>query len=176
MERRAGDQVTDWLGFTSTRGVDRAQVWAGDRGQRLLGMERSTGFRERAVISLHRGVYAVGAGDLAGALRAFAYALHFVQESTAAEAVRRLSLRWLSFVTSQFVVSDELVTLLVNLVPRGDLGQLLEDLMWSAALSADRPSFERAVGAQRGRGALRQRSARLVPLAAGDAGRFVTLL
>ena len=176
MQRRAGVQVTDWLGFTSTRSVDRAQVWSGDRGQRLLGMERNTGFRERAVISLHRGVYAVGAGDLGGALRAFAYALHFVQESTAAEAVRRLSLRWLSFVTSQFVVSDELVTLLVTLVPRGDLGRLLEDLMWSAALSADKPSFERTVGAQRGRGALRQRSARLVPLAAGDVGRFVTLL
>lgn len=174
VDRQAGDELTTWIAFTGTTAAARAEIWSGARGQRLLALERSTGFRERSSVALRRGVDAVGAGALADALRAFAYALHFAEESVNGEEVRRLSLRWLSFVASRFEVTDELVTMLVEVVPRGDLAKILEDLIWDAALSADRDSFDRTVRAHRGRGALRGRAERLEPLADGDAGRFLT--
>lgn len=176
IDQHQGEALTAWLGLTASTSPSRTSIWAGARGQSLLGLQRSTGFRERSVIALHRGVQAVGAGDLASALRSFAYALHYVSDSTQAEAVRRLSLRWLSFVVSQYEVTDELVTLLVTLVPRTDLARILEDLMWTAALNADRPSFDRAVRAHQGRGALLGRSARLAPLASGDLEQFMAQL
>jgi hypothetical protein len=86
--------------------------------------------------------------------------------------VQRLSRRWLSYVASQFEVTDELLATLRQLVPARDYAVLLEDLMWRSALRADRTSFERGVRNQQGRGALERRAELLQPLAEGDVGRF----
>lgn len=174
MDDGDGKELNAWIAFMGTTEATKRLIWSGDRGQRLLGLQAKTGFRERSSIALHRGVDAVGSGFLPEALRAFAYALHFANESKDAEQIRRLSLRWLSFVARSFEVSHELLTMLVALVPRGDLSQVLEDLAWEAALSADLASFDRTVAAYRGRGALRRRIHQLRPLAQGDGGAFFT--
>lgn len=172
----AGKELGMWIAYAGDEEPAKAQIWSGARGKALLGLERSTGFRERSAIALHRGVDYLGSGALADALRSFAYGLHYASESTYAEQTRRLSLRWLSYVASRFEVTDELVAMLVALVPRADLAHVLEDLLWTAALSADAPSFDRIIRAHRGRGALVRRAARLRPLADGDVGRFLTAL
>ncbi len=173
-EDRNGKELAAWIAFAGTSPAAKQAIWSGARGQRLLGLEKDTGFRERATIALHRGVDGVGSGRLPDALRSFAYALHFASESKDGEQIRRLSLRWLSFVARSFEVDHELLTMLVTLVPRGDLSKVLEDLSWQAALSADLTSFDRTVAAYRGRGALRRRVSQLRPLAQGNIGKFVT--
>lgn len=170
LERREGREVEAWIAHA---GDDRASIYRGERGRRLLALDEETGFRERAVIALHRGVDAVAEGRLPDGLRAFAYALHHARDSRDPAGVRRLGLRWLSYIASRYQVTETLLATLVELVPRADLSRVLEDLVWDAALAADGPSFRRAVAAHQGRGALRRRIARLVPLANGDAGAFV---
>ncbi|MEQ9498572.1 MAG: hypothetical protein RIT81_16975 [Deltaproteobacteria bacterium] len=167
-------EVGAWIAFTGDSDTAKASIWSGERGRRLLALDPKTGFRERAAIALHRGVDAVGKGDLPEALRSLAYTLKYADESTQSEAVRRLGLRWMSFVAGRFSVSDALMTMLVELVPRGDLSQVLEGLIWDAAMSSDLESFDRTVKAHRGRGALALRIERLRPLAEGDVGAFLT--
>lgn len=174
--RKDGAELASWLAYTGTTAAAREKIWSGARGKRLLGLDKKTGFEERAAIALHRGVDAVGRGGLPDALRSFAYALHYAPDSSASEDVRRLGLRWMSYVASRFEVNDELITTLVTLVPRGDLAQILETLIWQAAFSADAASFDRTVNAYRSRGALRRRVQRLDPLARGDLGSFLTAL
>ncbi|MFT4623605.1 MAG: hypothetical protein ACI8PZ_002261 [Myxococcota bacterium] len=168
-----GAGVQDWIGH---RGMDPARqepIWSGERGQRLLALDRDSGFRERGVVALHRGVRHLEHGDLPGALRSFAYALGAASESAAGDEVYSLSLRWLSYVASQYEVSDTLLITLQELVPRQEYGLLLEDLMWSAALRADVESFRRGQRNQLGRGALVRRIALLDPLAVGDITGFI---
>jgi len=174
--RKSGQELRAWIAWLSEDESAWPLVWSGDRGKALLGLERDTEFRERSAIALHRGVDFLGSGQLDQALRSFAYALHHADESTSSESIRGLSLRWLSYVASRFEVTDELVTMLVALVPRADLGQILEDLLWTAAFSADAASFDRILGAHRGRGAMRRRAARLRSLADGDTGKFLTAM
>ncbi len=167
-------EVGAWIAFTGTTAAAKESIWSGDRGRRLLAIDPATGFRERAALALHRGVEAVGAGRLPDALRSFAYALRYADESSDSEGVRRLGLRWMSFVAGRFKVTEPLMTMLVELVPRGDLARVLEGLIWDAALAADLESFDRTVAAHRGRGALSLRIERLRPLAGGDVGAFLT--
>jgi hypothetical protein len=150
----------------------RQAIWGGARGERLLSLDDASGFRERSVIALHRGVQLLEAGDLQGALRSFAFALDKSNESREAAAVQALSLRWLSFVAAQFSIDDELLTLLQALTPPLEYAMILEDLVWHAAFHADRTSFDRAVRHQVGRSALVQRIDLLRPLSRGDVARF----
>jgi len=150
----------------------RRDIWAGSRGQQLLALERETGFRERSVIALQRGVDDLERGEQSGALRSLAFALQHAPESRYADTVVSLSRRWLSYVASRYEISDELLITLQQLVPRRDYGIILEDLMWRAAFHADGESFERGLHNQAGRGALERRLALLRPLAKGELGRF----
>lgn len=168
--RGEGEDVERWI---SHRGVAddpdaNAVIWGGERGARLLALERDTGFRERAVIALHRGVHELARGDRDSALRSLAYALQHAPDSRASDTVASLSRRWLSYVASQYEISDALLITLQELVPRRDYGVILEDLMWRSAFHADAESFERGLRNQAGRGALERRLALLNPLAAGD--------
>jgi len=174
VQRGQGGEVEKWIAHRgdSDQASARAAVWSGSRGQRLLALDRESGFRERAVIALHRGVHDLERGELPGALRSMAYALQHAPESRAAADVRSLSRRWLSYVASQFEITDELLITLRELVPRRDYGIILEDLMWRAAFHADQASFERGIRNQVGRGALERRLVLLRPLASGDVGRF----
>lgn len=174
MMRDDTSEVSAWIAFTGTTAADQASIWSSERGRRLLAVDPATGFSERAALALHRGVDALGAGHLPDALRSFAYALKYANESSDSEGVRRLGLRWMSYVAGRFKVTDSLMTMLVELVPRGDLARVLEGLIWDAAMAADLDSFERTVAAHRGRGALSLRIERLRPLAGGDVGTFLT--
>ncbi len=167
-----GEQVEKWIAHRHPDLEDQEIIWRGDRGHGLMALDRDSGFRERSVIALHRGVSLLEGGDLPGALRSFAYSLQFAPESRVAEDVQSLSLRWLSYVASQFEITDELLITLQQLVPRRDYAVILEDLMWSAAFHADAASFERGVRYQSGHGALERRVALLQPLANGDVGGF----
>ena len=172
---RRGAEVQSWIAYATTSGVQaRGAVWSGERGARLLSLDPESGFNERAVIALHRGVHALSAGQLADSLRALAHALRWADESREAEVTRTLARRWLSFVASQFRVTDALFAMLQSVVPRGDYAAVLEDQLWHAALNADAESFERCLAHQVGRGALKQRAEVLRPLARGDAGAFAT--
>jgi hypothetical protein len=174
IERGEGEDVERWIAHRAA-GDDpavRRAIWEGERGARLLALERESGFRERAVIALHRGVQQLERGDLTSALRSMAFALQHASDSRASESVVSLSRRWLSYVTSQFEITDELLVTLQELVPRRDYGLILEDLMWRAAFHADGGSFDRGLRNQAGRGALERRLALLRPLAGGDVGRF----
>ena len=90
----------------------REPIWAGERGARLLALDQDAGFRERGVIALHRGLHHLQTGDLPESLRSLAYALEYAPESREAQTVESLSLRWLSYVSSRFEITDELMMLL----------------------------------------------------------------
>jgi len=171
-----GAEVEKWVARVGSARdpSSRAPIWSGDRGQGLLALDRESGFRERGVIALHRGVSHLETGELPEALRAMAYALQHAPESRDSEAVAGLSRRWLSYVAGQFELSDDLLVTLQVLVPRRDYAVLLEDLMWRAAFLADAESFERGLRNQLGRGALERRLSLLQPLATGDVGLFAT--
>jgi len=173
IEEGRGADVEKWIA-RRTDGSSLEVIWGGSRGKRLMALDGETGFRERAVIALHRGVNHLERGDLPGSLRSLAYALRHAPDSEAEEEVHNLSFRWLSYVASQFEITDELLLTLQQLVPRREYGLLLEDLMWGSALRADRASFERGVRNQVGRGALTRRIDLLDPLSRGDVGRFAT--
>ncbi len=167
-----GEEIERWIAHRGTAGGEARDIWDGVRGERLLALERDSGFQERSVIALHRGVHALEQGQLPRALRAFAFALMHAEDSRAADTTRSLSRRWLSYVAAQFETSDELLITLQELVPRRDYGVILEDLMWRAAFHADATSFERGVRNQAGRGALERRLRLLEPLSRGDLGSF----
>lgn len=170
----AGDQVEAWIARSVAPDdpTTRAVVWGGPRGQRLLALDPASGFDDRAVIALHRGVHHLERGELPDALRSVAYALQHAPESRASDDLQALSRRWMSYIAAQFEITDELLITLQELVPRRDYAIILEDLMWGAAFHADRASFERGVHNQLGRGALQRRAELLQPLADGDVGRF----
>lgn len=149
-------------------------VWDGVRGERLLNLDDESGFNERSVIALHRGVDQLEAGDLEGALRSMAFSLKTAPESSTADAVTSLGLRWLSYIAAQFELTDELLAVLKQTVPRREYTIILEDLEWTAAFHTDQISFDRGLRNQLGRGALGRRLELLVPLARGDLGKFGT--
>ena len=173
IEARRGAEVESWIAHLgATDDATRALVWDGDRGRRLLALDRESGFRGRAVVALHRGVAELSAGRLPDALRSLAHAVKWAEGARAGEAVRNLSRRWLSFVASRFRVTDELFAMLRSVVPRADYSAVLEDQLWHAALRADAASFDRCVRYQVGRGALVRRAQLLRPLAHGDPTTF----
>lgn len=165
-----GAEVEKWI--ARYQGAPEV-IWGEDRGRRLLALDAESGFQERSVIALHRGVRYLERGALSDALRSLAYAMQHAPESRSAEDVQNLSRRWLTYVSAQFEISDELLVTLRALVSRRDYSILLEDLMWRAALRADQRSFNRGIQGQIGRGALERRAALLTPLASGNVGRFL---
>ncbi|MCB9521791.1 MAG: hypothetical protein H6702_00245 [Myxococcales bacterium] len=173
LAQRQGAELMGWLAHATGDDVAaREAVWAGERGERLQALDPASGFTERGVIALHRGVAHLEAGDLPSALRAFAHALSWAESSKDAEGVRALARRWLSFVAAKFQVDDELLAMLAAVVPRGDFAPVLEDQIWQAAFSADAASFARCLKHQPPQGALAQRAELLAPLAAGELGAF----
>jgi hypothetical protein len=175
-----GEQVDAWIARLSGTDVGpdaREAVWEGDRGARLLTLDRESGFQERGVIALYRGVDQLQRGDLPGALRSLAFALAESGNSKAADDTRRLSLRWLSYTAAQFSSTSELLVTLKELVPALDYAIILEDLMGRAALRADRESFVGGLATRPwgsgGRAALDRRVALLEPLSRGDLAGFV---
>ncbi|NCG20615.1 MAG: hypothetical protein GWP91_16520, partial [Rhodobacterales bacterium] len=172
IDQEDGEGVGKWIAHRGDDLREQRAIWDGERGQRLMALDGETGFGERGVIALHRGVNQLEIGDLPSALRSMAYALQLAPESRDSEDVQRLSLRWLSYVASQFEITDELLITLQELIPRRDYAVILEDLMWGAAFRSDKASFERGRRHQSGHGALERRIAMLHPLAKGDVGRF----
>ncbi|MBX5484296.1 MAG: hypothetical protein IRZ16_20945 [Myxococcaceae bacterium] len=178
VDRKEGEEVEKWIGFFEAANAPerRAFITSGARGERLLGLTPEDGFRERAVIAMHRGVAFLEAGQLPKALRSFAFVLHHAGESRDAETVAALARRWLSYVLSRFETSDEVLATLQALVPRQELNGVLEDLLWRAAVRADRASFDRVASKVNHGGALDQRLLRLQLLAAGAPGKLATAL
>jgi len=173
-----GEELTAWIGNVeagSTAAV-RAEVTGGQRGLKLLGLDPATGFQERAVIALHRGVAFLEVGDLKEALRSFAFALGHAEESREATAVQSLSRRWLSFVLSRYETNAEVIATLQALVPRQDFNAILQVLAWRAALRADAASFERVAKSARRGSAFDAELDRLRLLSQGRAGRLLTTL
>lgn len=162
-----GAEVSRWIGTIGPR-VPHEAIWGGARGARLLALEPESGFRERGVIALFRGVQALEGGALTPALRDLAFALREAPQSAEAEALGGLALRWVSHVAGQFQITEELLYTLQEMVPPREFNILLEDLLWKAALRADAPSFDRGLAAQRG-----QKLALLKPLAHGDPAKFL---
>ncbi|MFZ5479439.1 MAG: hypothetical protein ACOZNI_21925 [Myxococcota bacterium] len=169
-----GAAVEQWVGMLDAAEdpAKRRAVWDGERGRALLALGDEAGFRERAVVALHRGIDALQRGQLMDALRSLAFARQHAGESRAGGDLAGLTLRWLTYVAGRFTVSAELLVTLQELVPRQDYAVILEDLSWTAAFHADARSFETGLAHSLGRGALGRRLALLAPLAAGDARRF----
>jgi hypothetical protein len=175
-----GEQVAAWVARHSGAHDDpaaREAIWGGELGQRLLALDPESGFQERSVIALYRGVDQLERGELRDALRSLAFALQQSEDSRDAETTRRLSRRWLAYTAAQFESTSELLITLRELIPARDYSLILEDLMWHAALRADRDSFERGLAARSsrsgGRAALDRRFALLQPLAGGDLATFI---
>jgi hypothetical protein len=169
-----GEEVEKWIARVGNA-EDPASlqaVWQGPRGQRLLALDRESGFREQGVVALHRGISQLESGDLPSALRSMAFALQHAPDSRSSDAVQSLSRRWISYIAARFEITDELLVTLRALVPRRDYAIILEDLMWRAALHADGASFERGLRNRAGRGALDRRLSLLTPLATGDVRHF----
>ncbi len=178
-DARNGEELEAWLGHLGgdEHPERRDLVIRGDRGARLLELEPApSGFRERSVIALHRGVAFMEAGQLLDALRSFAFALRHAEESRAQTEVAGLSRRWLSYALSRFETDDEVIALLKALVPRNEYNAVVEDLVWRAAFRADARSFERLAATVRPGTSFDARLARLRPLAQGRSGQVVTQL
>jgi hypothetical protein len=176
--RGSGEELEGWIGFldaSEAPGRRRALI-AGERGKRLLELDPSTGFRERAAIALHRGVAFLEAGQLEDALRSFAYTMAHAEESREPAETLALARRWLSYVLSSYRTNEDILAMLKALVPRQEYNAVAEDLVWKAALRADTQSFELAVASLRRGSALDARVERLRPLARGRAGEMVTRL
>lgn len=171
-EEGDGAEVERWIARCNPDHTE--QIWGGERGYRLMALDREGGFRERSVLALHRGVSRLEEGDLPGSLRDLAFALHHASDSRRAGDVQSLSIRWLTYTSAHFQITEELLDTLELIVTSREYNVILEDLIWSAAFRADRPSFERGMRSQVGHGALERRVALLDPLAAGDLGAFLT--
>ncbi len=176
--RGDGAEVEVWISRVGAEGdlASQERVWGGDRGQRLLALDRESRFREASVIALHRGVRHLERGELPQALRSMAFAVQHAVESRASQDVEGLSLRWLSFVAGRFEITEDLLLTLRQLLPSRDYAVVLEDLMWRSALRADLSSFTYGLDHQPGRGALSRRLRLLQPVAEGDIGRFSVLI
>jgi hypothetical protein len=175
IERRAGAEAEQWIALldVDVPEVKRTLFW-GERGARLLGLDRATGFRERSAIALQRGVAFLEAGDLQESMRSFAFALSHAEESRESAAVTALSRRWLSYVVSRHRTTEEVIAALVAMVPRHEYNAVIEDLVWRAALTGDLPSFDRCTRRTGGNSAFERRVARLRPLASGNLTEFGT--
>jgi hypothetical protein len=178
IKRGSGEELESWIGFLDASDAPgrRSALIAGERGKRLLELDSRTGFRERAVIALHRGVAFLEAGQLEDALRSFAYTMAHAEASREPAVTLALARRWLSYVLSRYRTSEDILAMLKALVPRQEYNAVAEELIWKAALRADAPSFELAVASLRRGSALDARVARLRPLAQGRAGELVTEL
>lgn len=110
------------------------------------------------------------------ALRSFAFALAHADESREDATTAALARRWLSYTLSRFETSQEVVAIVVALVPKQEYNAVIEDLVWRAALRADAKSFDRAVASTRRGGALDLQIARLRTLSRGKAGELATEL
>lgn len=178
VERGEGEEVGIWVAHLAAGDeVElRKHLTAGDRGARLLELEPTSGFRERAVIALHRGVSFMEAGRRQEALRSFAYAMRYAEASREAGAVIALSRRWLSYVLARYETSDDVIATLKALVPRQEYNRVIEDLIWKAALRGDTASFERVTATAHRGSAFDARLHRLRTLASGNAGRLATEL
>ncbi len=173
IDRKEGEELQSWLGFLeAAESADlRAEIFRGDRGARLLELEpEPTGFRERSVIALHRGVAFLEEGNRQEALRSFAYALKHAEESRESSAVTGLARRWLSYVLSRYETTDDVIATLKALVPRQEYNAVVSDLVWRAALRSDQASFERVTSTVRKGTAFDAHIERLEPLAKGNAG------
>ncbi|MBI5543498.1 MAG: hypothetical protein HY901_06385 [Deltaproteobacteria bacterium] len=174
-ERGGGEEVEQWLGYLDAQASPqrRSAVAQGERGRRLLQLAPAAGFRERAVLALHRGVAFLEKGERGDALRSFAFAMAHAEESREEAVVMPLARRWLSFVLSRYETNDEILATLKALVPKREYGAVVEDLLWRAALRIDEPSFERVAATIPRGGALDSRVSRLRPLAQGKAGEMI---
>jgi hypothetical protein len=173
-----GAEVESWIGFLDAAGAPRARraLTLDPRGKRLLELQPASGFRERATIALHRGVAFLEDGHRPEALSSFGYALLHAESGREPAVVLALARRWLSYLLSRYETSEEVIATLDSLVPRREYELILEDLVWRAALRADRPSFERAIASARPGSGFAARAARLRSLARGEAGPLVTSL
>ncbi len=178
IERRDGEELEAWLGGLGADAAPglRAVITSGERGKRLLELVPATGFHERAIVALDRGVAFLAEGQLQEALRSFAYALGKAEESRAAAAVTSLARRWLSFALSRFQTDEEVVATLKALLPVQERNAVFADLVWRAALRSDERSFEKVVENLRRGGAFDAQVERLRPLARGRPGELGTLL
>ncbi len=141
-EGHGTDDVVDQRHGAPTR-TERLQgaLFRAARGERLLSLDVSTGFRERSALALHRGVDFVRAGDTIGALRSFAFALAHADDSADPETMHRLARRWLAFVLSQYATTDEVIGIVEQFVPGVDYAVVVDSLVWRAAFHQDAPSF-----------------------------------
>jgi len=172
--RNEGAEAMGWIGTLPD--ADRDGVTEGARGERLLALAEDSGFKERSVIALHRGVRQLERGELGDALRSFAFALAHSDGSKASSTVHPLARRWLSYVLARYETSPQVLATLKALVPRQDFNPIIEELIWAAALRADTTSFDRlAASIQRG-GSFDDKVARLSLLAHGKAGDLVAQL
>ncbi len=176
IDRREGAEVEAWVSLMDVDAPRRLQLTDGDRGARLLELDASTGFKERGAIALARGVRALERGERRDALQSFALALKVAGDSREASATTSLARRWLSYVLGTFEANDELIASLKALVPPLEYNQVIEDLVWKAALRADRASFDRLVRSARHGGTFDARVALLQPLAQGQAGKVIDAL
>lgn len=171
--RGDGAEATEWIARIGPEPTADPRIWGGDRGQTLLALGPESGFVERGPLALHQGVHQLEQGQVDDALRSFGFALQQAPTSRDSQAVSRLSRRWIGTIAARFTLSEALLATLQTLLPKRDFAVLLEDLLWHAALRADRASFDRGLAAQPTRGAMDRRLALLVPLSRGDGARFV---
>lgn len=178
IDAKAGGEVEAWLGFLGLEKAlhRRGEVIGGERGKRLLELDRSSGFRERGVIALHRGVAFLEAGERLQALRSFAYAMQTSEESRSSAILLPLARRWVSNVLSRYETTPEVISTLRALIPRAEYNATIQDLVWRAALRADAASFALLTRDFERGGRFEAQVRRLRPLAEGRAGELLTAL
>jgi hypothetical protein len=176
IERQDGTELTLWIRLLQLDPLQQRNLVSGERGKRMLALDASTGFRERAPVALARGIAFLEQGDRREALRSFAQALRTAEDSAAAAVCTALARRWLSYVLGFFETNDDIIATLKALVPQLEYNLVIDELVWKAALRADGDSFERLAASARRGGAFDNRVALLRHLSRGQAGQLIDTL
>jgi hypothetical protein len=169
-----GDELNDWIGYLDTKDA-KAVLTHGDRGKALLQLQPESGFKERAVVALHRGVAELEAGERLEALRSFSFAMAHAEESKD-PAVLSLGRRWVAYVLARYETNPEVLATVRTLVPSTEYNAVVEDLIWRAAFRADQKSFDLLAESVKHGGSLDYRIDRLRPLSLGNPGALATTL
>ncbi|MEN9811103.1 MAG: hypothetical protein RLZZ488_2670 [Pseudomonadota bacterium] len=179
IDQQVGSELSNWIGLYSVDAspAELREIWSGERGSRLLSLDKQSGFLGRPAIALRRGLAALENGDVHNALKNLGLAINYSGQEEGDDSVAsQLARRWISYISGTWRVTPDLVAVLKEVLPKDAYSVIFEDLAWRAALRSDVRSFERLMTLLRMRSAAAIRVEQLLLLAKGEVKEFARRL
>ncbi|MEY3901533.1 MAG: hypothetical protein RL189_839, partial [Pseudomonadota bacterium] len=115
LDQSAGSDLNSWIGLYSVDAspAELRELWSGERGGRLLSLDKQSGFFGRPAIALRRGLSALESGDIHSALKNLGLAINYSGQEEGDDSVAsQLAKRWISYISGTWKVTPELVAVL----------------------------------------------------------------